>query len=329
MRRFVPVLTVIALAALFTGCEQTKPKDDVAGKPEAARPAASGDTLAVVGERAITTAMFQTEVDKLPAQHRQWTQTPQGRKYIIDNLVESMLIEDEARKRGVDRKPDVAQKIDNYRRQLLKDGLMEEILKGEVQVADGDAQRYFAEHPAEFKQPEKIKILDMVLAEEAAARDVVGKLNKGGDFAALAREKSVDPYTKERSGDLPEFTKEMRPELYGEAAAARKAGQVIGPVKTAQGFHVMRFVKKIPPEEKAYDQVKDALKARLQAMKRQESYSTFIKGLREAAKVQTNEEFISGPKQPAPPAAPQPGQGGPARPAPAKQAPQPSPPKGK
>jgi peptidyl-prolyl cis-trans isomerase C len=302
MKKMIPVLAVLAVA--FLGCPAEKAKTTEDSK--AVKAEATGDNVAVVGEHVINTTAFQAEVDKLPQQHRQWTQTPQGRKYIVDNLVEGFLIEDEAKRRGVDKRPDVVQKIDNYRRQLLKDGLMEDILKGETHVTDADAQKYYDGHPAEFKQPERVKVLDMVLAKEDEARAVVAQLNKGADFAALAREKSVDPYTKERSGDLPEFTKDMRQELYADAAAAKKPGQIIGPVKTSQGFHVMKFVKKIPPEEKAFDQVKDSLKARLQAMKRQEAYNGFLKSLRESAKVSVNDEFIAGPKTPPPPQQPLP-----------------------
>lgn len=296
MRKLILVTMILGIA--LWGCPAEKKATEEV-KP--AKAEASGDNVAVVGDHVISMAAFQAEVDKLPQQHRQWTQTPQGRKYIVDNLVEGFLIEDEAKRRGVDKRPDVVQKIDNYRRQLLKDGLMEDILKGETQVTDADVQKYFNEHPAEFKQPEKIKVLDMVLATDDDGKAVVAQLNKGGDFAALAREKSVENYTKERSGDLPEFTKEMRPELYADAAAAKKPGQIIGPVKTSQGFHVMKFVKKVPPEEKTLDQVKDSLKARLQAMKRQEGYNGFLKKLREDAKVIVNDDFIAGPKAPPPP----------------------------
>jgi hypothetical protein len=298
MKRFA--LTVMVVAVLFlAGCSGKSSAPQAAGGPAPqGRPAeVSGDVLAVVGEHSITQANFNTEVEKLPAQHRQWTTTPQGKKYILESMIEGFLIDDEAKRRTLDKRIDIAAKLDSYRRQLLKEALLEEALKGEQQqVADEDAQKYFNEHPAEFKQPQKVKVFDMVFKDEASAKAAIASLNKGADFAALAREQSVDSFTKDRGGDIPEFFKEMRPDLFAVAVAAKRPGQILGPVKTGSGYHVMKFVKIIPPEEKKFDQVKDSLKARLQAMKRQESYMGFVKGLREGAKVKVNEEFLAPPK---------------------------------
>ena len=289
------LLAILALALVIPGCAERGASKEGEHAPAKAGKAAeaAGDVIATLGDATITMQNFQTEVEKLPPQHRQWTSTPQGRKYIVDNLVEGYLIDDEAKKRGIDKRPDLAAKLDGYRRQLNKDSIMEEILRNEAAVPDAEIQRYYNEHPVEFKQPERVKVFDMVLQQEDTARGAIAKLKAGADFGALAKELSVDAYTRDRGGELPEFSKPMRPEIYDAAAAAKKPGQIIGPLKTSQGFHVMKFVKLLPAEEKTFEQVRESLKSRLQAMKRQETYVNFIKGLRESAKLAINEDFIN------------------------------------
>jgi peptidyl-prolyl cis-trans isomerase C len=319
MKKFILVFVVAAVALACSGCAGKDDKAPSAAPSQGqAKPAeAVGDVVAVVGEHVVPMSAYNIEVEKLPQQHRQWTTTPQGKRYIVDSLVEGYLVDDEAKRRGLDKRADINAKLENYRRQVLKDALLEDALKSDQPVTDADVEKYYKDHPAEFKQPEKVKVMDMVLKDETGARSALARVSRGEDFAKVAKEMSVDAFTRDRGGDIPEFYREMRPDLYEQAAAAKKPGQMIGPVKTGSGFHVMKFVKRVPPEEKTYDQVKDSLKARLQAIRRQETYMAFIKSLREAARVTVNDEWISGPKAPEAP-----------KPSPAPAA-QPAPPKGK
>ncbi|MCX7958597.1 MAG: peptidylprolyl isomerase, partial [Deltaproteobacteria bacterium] len=133
---------------------------------------------------------------------------------------------------------------------------------------------------------------------------IIARLKKGEDFGTLAANLSIDQFTKSRSGDLPPFTRDARPDIAQAAFSAKKPNEIIGPVKTSQGYHIIKFIKKIPPQSRTFEEVKESLKARLAAIKRNEIYQNFLKGLKESGNVKINDEFIEGRKE-QPPQQPQ------------------------
>lgn len=84
----------------------------------------------------------------------------------------------------------------------------------------------------------------MILVKtEAEAQDILKQLQANGDFAKLAREKSIDPNSSKRGGDLGDaypgdFSKE-----YETAILALKVGEISGVIKTANGFHIFKRLK--------------------------------------------------------------------------------------
>ncbi len=264
-----------------------------------AKPKAGGITknvVAVVGSEEITVGDFEKYVNTLPQGQKEWANSPQGKKYIIDTLVTARLIEQEFNRRGLDRNPEYINRIENYKKQLMTEFIQKELIKDEIKITDEDIEKYYKEHDKEFNVPEQAKVLDMVLAQEKEALDVIARLKKGEDFGTLAANLSIDNFTKSRSGDLPPFTREARPDIADKVFAAKKPNEIIGPVKTSQGYHVIKFVKKIPPQSRTLDEVKDSLRARLAAIKRNEVYQNFIKQLKDSSNLKLNEEFIEGKK---------------------------------
>ncbi|MCI0699213.1 peptidylprolyl isomerase [candidate division KSB1 bacterium] len=84
----------------------------------------------------------------------------------------------------------------------------------------------------------------MILVKtEAEAQDILKQLQAGGDFAKLAREKSIDPNSSKRGGDLGDaypgdFFKEFETAIF-----ALKAGELSGVIKTTNGFHIFKRLK--------------------------------------------------------------------------------------
>ena len=105
-------------------------------------------------------------------------------------------------------------------------------------------------------------------AEQAKARadEVLAKLQKGGDFAKLAKEYSDDPVTAKKGGDMGV----VQPGFYGEAfdtALARlSVGQLSSVVKTRYGYQVLKLVSRekpvIPKLAEERDAIINTLKAR-------------------------------------------------------------------
>jgi foldase protein PrsA len=90
---------------------------------------------------------------------------------------------------------------------------------------------------------------------EDKAKEVMGKIRAGGDFAALAAEYSADPSNAQNGGDLGWFGKSVMVPEFEAAAFALKAGEVSDVVKTQFGFHIIK-VDEVKTEKDEVTQVK-------------------------------------------------------------------------
>ena len=145
-------------------------------------------------------------------------------------------------------------------------------------VAEGDIEKYYAEHGAEFEKAAQVRAAHILARvpetggsegeDKARAKiaDVLRRVKAGEDFAKLARELSEDPGSKENGGDLGLVRKgEMVPQ-FEQAAFAMKAGEVSAePVRTPFGFHAIKVIEvqaaaKTPLKDVAA-QIRDRLSA--------------------------------------------------------------------
>ncbi len=83
---------------------------------------------------------------------------------------------------------------------------------------------------------------------QAKAQELFDQAN-ADNFAELAKENSSDTATAQNGGDLGFFTKEQMIEPFGDAAANAQVGQIVGPVETEYGYHIIyKTDEKTPPE---------------------------------------------------------------------------------
>ena len=86
--------------------------------------------------------------------------------------------------------------------------------------------------------------------ETAKADSLVGVIRKGGDFAVLARENSLDENANMRGGDLGRFAPEQMIPQFSEACLKAKVGDIFT-VQTQYGIHVVQLTYKSPLVPKA------------------------------------------------------------------------------
>lgn len=90
------------------------------------------------------------------------------------------------------------------------------------------------------QQYERVDLDEIVVGGEAEAAAVRNLLEEGADFAELARERSTDQFTAQIGGDRGAVPRAQLPPPVAEAAFAADPGDLVGPIETGQGFHVLR-----------------------------------------------------------------------------------------
>ncbi len=122
---------------------------------------------------------------------------------------------------------------------------------GDVEPTEEEVQDFYDENRAtQFTLPERRCLRHILFApdEEERAGEVKEELEAGGDFAELAEENSQDPGSRERGGDLGCQAEGAFVPEFDEAAFEAEEGEILGPVETDFGFHVIE-VTDIQPEE--------------------------------------------------------------------------------
>ena len=147
-------------------------------------------------------------------------------------------------------------------------------LAAAVPVGDAQLRAYYedqkAKNPQDFVQPEERRVSHILIAvsnpkDDAAAKAKAERIYQlaagGADFAALARKYSQDPGSAQQGGDLGWNDRKAWVKPFADAAFGMKVGQIVGPVKTQFGYHIIKLVGIKPASVKTFEQSKAQLTA--------------------------------------------------------------------
>lgn len=242
------------------------------------QPVQAADNVATVNGKPIKQSLY--DFISKDAAARGQTVDANVREVIINKLVSSELVYQEAQRLGLDKKADYKAKEELGRRELLVNTFLQDYLQKNP-VSDADTKAAYEKFKAEMGDKE-YSARHILVATEAEAKDIIAELNKGGDFAKIAKEKSKDPGSKEKGGDLGWFSPGGMVKPFSDAVIGLKKGGITAtPVQTQFGWHVIKLDDTRAAQPPAYDKVKESLQKQLQ----QRQLEKLLTDLRAKAKV--------------------------------------------
>ena len=281
------IAAVLCAAALF-GCQGGTPSAD--SKTEAKK---EGQVLAEVNGGSITTGDFNRELKNLPEYLKAMADTPEGRKEMLDTMVIRELILQQATKDGLDKGPEIEDKMRDLKKRLIVESFLKKKVETESQVSDADLQKFYEQNKEKFKTGEQIKASHILVKTEKEARDILAKIKAGGNFEELAKKNSVDS-SAAKGGDLGWFGKGSMVPVFEKAALALKEGQVSDVVKSDFGFHVIKLTGKRAAGIRPLEEVKDQIKGAIMPTKQQEVFQKIKEELKKSAKITVKEDVLKG-----------------------------------
>lgn len=87
----------------------------------------------------------------------------------------------------------------------------------------------------------KAAAIHILVKTEKQALELKLKLDKGADFAQLAKKFSICP-SKKKGGDLGEFRRGQMVKAFDDVVFKKELLKVHGPVKTKFGFHLIKIL---------------------------------------------------------------------------------------
>ena len=241
-------------------------------------PVAGDPVVAIVNGKTLHRSDVVASAQSLPPQYR--NQIDAYFPALVDRLIDMTLMAEEGRKENLQDDPEVKQMVTNYEDQAMREVLLRRQLKDKL--TDAALQAKYNEMVKGMKPQEELRASHILVPTEAEAKDIIAQLDKGADFAKLAKEKSKDPGAT-NGGDLGYFSDgEMVPEFWAAADKLNKGEYTKAPVKTQFGWHVILLTDKRTKPTPTYDQVKDQIKDDVT----QQVIATYLGGLHKTAKIQ-------------------------------------------
>jgi len=242
-----------------------------------------GKTLAVVNGEPLTEATLAKEVENLPPYVRPILETAAGRAQFLESVITRDLLMREALRRGIDRRPEVADRIAMARKSIVLEALLRDVAEKAPGLSDAALRKIYDSDPASHQVGERVRVSHMLFREKARALEMLGRAKAGESFEALMKE--VGSGNGEVAADLGEIERGNFVKEFEAAAFAAVPGEATGPIKTTYGYHVIKVYAKMPAGARPFEEVKPKLLAEQREQAQRDAFEGMIADLRSHATV--------------------------------------------
>ena len=179
--------------------------------------------------------------------------------------------------------PEYEARLNYLKTRALREMYFEKVIK--AAVSDADARKIYDDQVKLMKPEEEVQARHILVETEEKAKELKEKVKGGGDFAALAKENSKDPGSKDDGGNLGYFGRGQMVPQFEEVVFKLTKGDVSDPVKTQFGWHLIKIEDRRTKQPPAFEVVKDRIVQSMLLQKAQQSATE----LRSKAKI----EFVN------------------------------------
>ncbi len=206
---------------------------------------------------------------------------PEMRKALRENLIAEEIIAQEALKKKLDKSAEVVAQLEMARQAVLVRAFQADYIKNNS-VSDETLRKEYEMLKVQMGDKE-YKARHILVDSESIAKEIIANLKKGGNFAKIAEEKSLDDGSKENGGELNWSPPAAYVRPFSEALVKlSKGGLTEQPVQTNFGWHVIQLMDTRPMEVPPFDEVKQNIQQRVL----QREFATVVQELRGKAKVE-------------------------------------------
>ncbi len=166
---------------------------------------------------------------------------------------------------------------------------LEAAMADSVKVSEAEVRKAYAEDKTATVRHILLLTQGKSAAEKAESRkkmeDILARAKKGEDFAALAKQYSEDPGSKDNGGLYEDFGRGKMVKPFEDAAFSVPVGQVSGIVETTYGYHILKIENR-KKETLPFDQVKAQIEAQLKQQKQNAAFDAILTKLKTKADFQ-------------------------------------------
>ncbi len=223
-------------------------------------PADPKEVVATIDGKPVTRQDVLDSASDLPPQYM--AQIDKLFPQLLNRLIGIQLVQAKGREQGLADDPEVKRLVKQAEEEAISRSYIQKVV--EQKVNDEAIQKIYDEDLKEHPPQIEIRASHILVKTEDEAKEIIKELSGGADFAALAKEKSIDKGSGQNGGDLNWFTKDTMVKEFSDAAFAMQRGDVSKvPVKSQFGWHIIKITDSrmqtpVPLEQKK-DDIRKAL----------------------------------------------------------------------
>jgi len=201
----------------------------------------------------------------------------------------------------------------NMRNQIVTQRVIGQEVGSHLSMNKEEEQRFYDEHKADLKQPEQVRLSEILIAPkadntnsqpplpadtdaglaaaQAKADDVLAQIHKGAAFEDLAKKYSDGPSAKD-GGDLSYFKRGTLAKELEDRVFAMKAGDVSDVIRTKQGFVILKVTEHQKEGTPTMKEVEPRIQDALYMQKLQPALRAYLTKLREEAFIDIKQGYL-------------------------------------
>jgi parvulin-like peptidyl-prolyl isomerase len=202
--------------------------------------------------------------------------------------------------------------VEKFRARLVDEAIFKTVIDRElrptIKIPESQIKTFYQTNAAKYSLPERVQIRRiLILTQDPATRQdlpdaqklerkhlaesILGRAKTGEDFAALAKEYSDDPRTREAGGLADPFPRGyMVPEI-DRMVFAMQPNQISDLIQTPFGYQIIKFVEKLPPRIIPLAEAEPGIRELLERQEIQKALPEYLKRLRTEAGVEIPERL--------------------------------------
>lgn len=238
------------------------------------------EVLAVVAGKEITQAEFEAFLQGLPREQRPYLSNPQFREQCLEQLIAMHMFSQMGEDTKLDETEEFKTMMEGARREILAQMAVREALK-DVTVSEEEAKAHYEANTQQYAKGATVNAKHILVDSEEKCNEILAQIVNGEkEFEAAAKESSSCP-SGANGGSLGEFGKGQMVKEFEDAAFAAEIGQIVGPVKTQFGYHLIKVENKNEAAVSSFEEVRETIRRTLMQQKQNEAYGAKIVEMKE------------------------------------------------
>ncbi len=231
----------------------------------------------------ITRLQLDNAIDRVPPMQRPRFQTPEGKREMVERLIDEVIVQLEAENLGLDTLPEVVEEVRRARTNALRRVYYEEEIRKPITVSDKEARKRYEKEKERYRVAGRVRGKRVVVKDSALAAAILDSVKAGTPIDSLAKRHSIYKAEARRGGSftIVETNKRLK-ELYEKLMASEDTLLLLPESDTTWGVFLVTERQK--PRIREYKEVAASIKNLIKTEREREAWDKRRKELRERFK---------------------------------------------